>query len=81
MFKIYPSPDELQRLQDLALPHAFDKILRDAAKLNLRLGIDVYFYYFSGHRAIRQSSSIDFLGEKIEFFVMEDSRIAIKGAE
>lgn len=52
MFKIYTQlPEdvhEVYRLQDLALPPALDKILRSAAKLSLRLGVDVYFYHFSG---------------------------------
>jgi hypothetical protein len=81
MFEIFTSTDKLERLQDLALPHAIDKVLRDASKLSLRLSIDVYFYNFSGNREIKKASSIDFVDEKLNFLVMQDDRIAIKGTE
>ena len=81
MFQVFPSSNKLERLQDLALPHVIDKVLRDASKLSLRLGIDVYVYNFPGYRKIKKSSSIDFVDERIEFFITKDNRIVIKGAE
>lgn len=80
MFQILRS-HQVERLQDLALPLAVDKVLRDASKLSLRLCVDIYFYNYSGHRKIKKLSSIDFVDEKILFLVMEDDRIAAKGTE
>ena len=81
MFQIFTLNNKVERLQDLALPHAVDKLLRDASKLSLRTCVDVYIYNFSGHRKIKKVTSIDFIDEKINFLVMDDDRIAIKGAE
>jgi hypothetical protein len=81
MFQVYSSTNKLGRLQDLALPHVIDKVLRDASKLSLRLGIDVYFYNFPGYREIKKCSSINFIDKEIKFFVTMDDRIAINGAE
>src|ERR1700739_2977898 len=81
MFQILTSTKKLERLQDLALPHAVNKVLQDASKLSLRLGIDVYFYHSPGYRKIKKFCSIDFIDGKISFLIMEDDRIAIKGTE
>src|SRR5215467_6953174 len=81
MFQLFTSTDKVERLQDLALPHVVDKVLREASKLSLRLGIEIYFYNSSGYREIKKLSSIDFVDKKIPFLVMDDGRIAVKGTE
>src|ERR1700739_2779388 len=81
MFQIYTNPRRLKPLNDLALPHAIDKVLRDASKLSLRLCVNVYYYNFSEYRGIKKFTNVDFINERIEFLVMKDDRIAIYGAQ
>jgi len=83
MFKIYNPQlrDELASLQDITLPVVFDNILRNAAKISLRLGINVYFYNFDGYLDVAKTDRINFLDEEIDFYIMKDGRIAVRGVE
>lgn len=73
-------PTKVQTLQELALPIVVEKALRDASKLSLRLGIDIYFYNTSGNRAIKGYSYIDFIDGLVNFIIMKDDRIAVENA-
>lgn len=83
MFHIIPlyESDRLEKLEDLATPFALDRVLRDASKLSLRLGVNVYIYNFADHRTIKKFSCIDFIDKKIDFAITKDNRIAAEGAD
>jgi hypothetical protein len=79
MINLLKSTKGLYTLQDNALAHVADQMVREASIISSQLHTKVYIYNFLGNREVKDRSYIEYTGERVNYLRMSDNRIAVEG--
>jgi hypothetical protein len=79
MINLLKSTKGLYTLQDNALAHVADQMIREASIISSQLHTKVYVYNFLGNREIKDRNYIEYTGERTNYLRMSDNRIAVEG--